>query len=186
MKYCQVHPRRRRKLFFNNYYKLHNYRPWHSKNTSSTFTFTGWAEWLGASRVVDIWSVLITVSWYRNSVRWLSKYFWWLGIVTDRHNYRSISYGKAVEFKIMRETRRARRVIIPTFRRAEFCQQGTASWNPMGGCLHDERTKETGLILLSNLLTERDRSDMQDLNRNTRRWADQGTPDWAQVWTRST
>lgn len=141
MKYCQVHPRRRRKLFFNNYYKLHNYRPWHSKNTSSTFTFTGWAEWLGASKVVDIWSVLITVSWYRNSVRWLSKYFWWLGIVTDRHNYRSISYGKVVEFKIMRETRRARRVIIPTFRRAEFCQQGTASWNPMGGCLHDERTK---------------------------------------------
>lgn len=152
MKYCQFHPRRRRKLIFNNYYKLHNYRAWHSKSSSSTFTFTGWAEWLGASKAVDIWNVLITVSWYRSLVRRLSKYFWWLGIVTDRLNYRNISYAKAVEFKIMREMRRARRVIISNFRRAEFCQQWTASWNPIGGCLQDERTKETGLTVPNNLL----------------------------------
>lgn len=62
VKCWQVPPKKRRKLVFENQYKPHNYRPWHSQGTLNTLTFTGWAKWLAAIKVVDVWGVLITVS----------------------------------------------------------------------------------------------------------------------------
>lgn len=136
--------KKRRNLFFNYQWKFHYYH-------IIILTFTEWVRWLGASNVANTWVVLTTVSWYRNSVRWLRKYFYWLAVVTISISYSHVNYRKAEEFKIMWEMRGANTIKIPVSEELKVFQRITG-WNPRGGFLQGERTQETCLIFLDTLI----------------------------------